>query len=139
MDVWDEVSAGVVDLCHTSGAFAARKANGSVVSCAQLLESPHEQKWNCPTVPAQRGACEVSTLCLYTSFSLKLPLHALRTRLASTKCFLPLKSCQAPPWNATCKSRIARIAPSEPKQAGNINKARYTACHPEFFRKDGML
>ena len=41
LDVWDEVSAGVVDLCHTSGAFAARKANGSVVSCAQLLESPH--------------------------------------------------------------------------------------------------
>lgn len=57
LDVWDEVSAGVVDLCHTSGAFAARKANGSVVSCAQLLESPQEKKWNFPTVPAQMCVC----------------------------------------------------------------------------------
>ena len=31
LQVWDQLSAGVVDLCHTSGAFAARKSDGSVV------------------------------------------------------------------------------------------------------------
>ena len=31
LDVWDQLSSGVVDLCHTSGAFAARKGDGSVV------------------------------------------------------------------------------------------------------------
>lgn len=32
LEVWDQLSSGVVDLCHTSGAFAARKIDGSVVS-----------------------------------------------------------------------------------------------------------
>ena len=31
LDVWDQLSSGVVDLCHTSGACAARKGDGSVV------------------------------------------------------------------------------------------------------------
>ena len=31
LDVWDQLSTGVLDLCHTSAAFAARKSDGSVV------------------------------------------------------------------------------------------------------------
>ena len=36
LEVWDQLSDGVVDLSHTSSAFAARKADGSVVPGSKL-------------------------------------------------------------------------------------------------------
>ena len=53
LDVWDQLAGGVVDLSHTSSAFAARKEDGSVVPGSQSSIEPREPVANAcqSTVP----------------------------------------------------------------------------------------